>query len=76
MAAIQIVLQTSLGWCGLLSGALSWQLSAKSPSETQRKRGGERRKGPSSGPYNVEGKHRLEAADAPPDLAELSGDKP
>lgn len=76
MAAIQIVLQTSLGWCGLLSGALSWQLSAKSPSETQRKRGGERRKGPSSGPCSVDGKHRLAAADAPPNPTELSGDKP
>lgn len=76
MAAIQIVLQTSLGCCGLWRGALSWQLSAKSPSETQRKRGGERREGPSSGPHSVDGKHRLAAADAPPNPTALSGDRP
>lgn len=35
MAAIQRVLETSLGTCGLLSEAFSWQLSAKSPSETE-----------------------------------------
>ena len=34
----QIVLQTPLGCCGLLREAVSWQLSAKSPSETQRER--------------------------------------
>lgn len=44
---------TSLGWCGLSSEALSWQLSAKSPSETQRKK--ERKKeGTVSGPYSLE----------------------
>lgn len=73
MAAIQIVLQTSLGCCGLCSGALSRQLSAKSPSETQRQRGRERRKGPSSGPHGVDGKHRPAAADAPPNPTALSG---
>lgn len=54
VAAIQIVLQTSLGSCGLLSEAFSWQLSAKSPSETQRKRERKRKKELSSGPNNLE----------------------
>lgn len=37
MAATQIGLQTSLGTCGLSSEALSWRMSAKSPSGTWRK---------------------------------------
>lgn len=42
-AASQRGLQTPLGRWGLLSEGFSLQLSAKSPSETQRKRQGERR---------------------------------
>lgn len=68
-----IVLQTSLGSCGLLSGAFSWQLSAKSPSETQRKRERKRKKGPSSGPYNLETGSSTEAPTSP---TVFSGNKP
>lgn len=55
MAATQIGLQTSLGTCGLSSEALSWRLSAKSPSGTWRKGEGKgekrERAGASSGPF-------------------------
>lgn len=52
VAAVQIVLQTSLGCCGLLSEAFSWRLSVKSPSETEKER--KRKKGPSLGPDSWE----------------------
>lgn len=54
-------LETPLGTCGRVSEAFSWQLSAKSPSETERQtetgetgreRQEEREEGPSSGPCN------------------------